>query len=315
MASPIELVKRHPLPFGAMLVALLVFIYVAKRKAASGATTTVGAVTYPGTSDSVQQAQVQAGSAYQLARMQQASEVNAQNFQLALTAQKEAADFQTAQLTAYTSTAQQVNAITAATNLATLAAGTQNLSIQTQAQVSLAQTAAQLEAQEANDSLALDQAKISAATAVSTAQIGARRDVSIASLAASTQKSITDSNNTALVDLGAIAANTQTTVAGYGRDVALKSIQSTEDLTKLQMNNVAKVDQKVLDLIASGQLNKGGAGGANQIAALAAATGQPAIAFPAYGTATASLSGGNSVAGIISSLGSAVKAGASAIFS
>jgi hypothetical protein len=296
-----QFVKSHPWMLGALIFGILALFLISKNKA-TGATTSIAST---GVSADYLQSQVAAGSALQLANMQAVSQINSDNFQLALEAQKEAADFQMAQLQGTVSTTQQVNYLTST-------AGVQSQAIQTQAVVSQQQIQASLDAQLSADALALDQTKINAARDVSTASISAGRDVSIASISADAQKAISANTTAAYVDLGALAANSQTVVAQYGRDVALASIQGQVDLATQQMDNNAKVDQGILDLISKNQINKGGAGGANQIAAIAAITNQPSIAFPAYGTATASLSGGNSIGGIISSIGQAVKTGASA---
>jgi hypothetical protein len=298
----VQFISQHKYMVGALaLGGLLLFVLL--RKKASGAQTTTAGVQMAGLPANVQQAQVQAGAAIQTAQLQASQQVNNERFQLALEAQKEAADYATAQLNAATSTAQQVNAIQGAQNLSTIQAGVQNNAISTQALVNQEMVQASYDTQLSNNATAIQRDQIAAATTIGTAQIEAGKVTTVAQVAAAMQTDIARTQAQAAVDLGALDATTQTVVAGYGRDVALAQI----DKQKMIADSVA-------GLVRSGQLNKGGAGGANQIAAIAALTGTPQIASSAYGTATASLSGGNSIAGIIGSIGQAVKTGASAFF-
>ncbi len=301
MALNFTFVKEHPYALGGLLLGGLL-LFALLRSKASGAVTTTASAQSAGLPASVQQSYIQAGSALQLATLQQQQAAQDQQFQLALEAQKEAA-----------STQQQVNAIQGAQNIATIQAGVETDAISTQAEVINHQTQAGLDTQLSHDALALSQSQIDAATSLGSAQIQAGQAVSLAQIAADRDQSIARTTTTAAVDLGALAANTQTVVAGYGRDVALAQIQGGVSLAEMQLQNQNDANKTILDLLKSGQLNKGGEGGANQLAAIASIKNQPTIAQAAYGTATASLSGGNSIGGIIGSLGDAMSKYASAV--
>ncbi len=301
MAMNFTFVKEHPYAIGGLLLGGFL-LFVLLRSKASAAVTTTGSAQSAGLPASVVQSQLEAGAAIQTAQLQQAQQVNDENFQLALAAQKNAADYATAQLNAQTSTAQQVNAITGSTNIATIQAGVQNNAISTQASVINEQTQTGLQAALAGDQLQLSADQLQQAAAMGTAQINANQNVSLAQIAADRDTAIANTTATAQVDLGALAANTQTTVAQIGGQVAMAQIQGGVSVAQMQLQNQSQENQRILDLVKSGQLNKGGEGGANQLAAIAAATGQPSIAGSAYGTATASLSDGNSTGGILNSI-------------
>ena len=309
-----EIVKEHPYAVaGVVLVGgLVLYLYWTHNSNQSASTTNNGTAVYgtPTVDPSVQTAEINAAASLQASQNAVNAQTAQNNFQLMSDAQSQAASLQLAQLQAQASTTQQVNSIQGQQNLASLQATAsttqQTNSIQGQevlagiqatldsqnisSQQSMfdAQLSANTASQQANDSLALNEATLAQNTALQVVQANAAQNVALANINAS---------------------------------VATAPIQASVDIANLQAQlqgqviaNNATSTQQAIALIQSGQLNKGGAGGANQVAILGTVLGAPGISGPAYSTATASLTGGNSQAGIISSIGGAASNVLSSLF-
>jgi hypothetical protein len=263
--------------------ALVLFLYW--RSSNSAATSTTVA-TSSGVDPQVQATEVQAAGQIQLAQQQTTAQANQYQFQLAAITASAAASAQLATLQNQATVAAQANTLTAQQNLAKIQADVQSQSIGAQEHVQLAQVDAATAATQANDAAAVTENTLADQLALGVAQAQSAANVSVAGINADLQKTILTTNVGAqlhLADLQAgLQANQQTLQAG--------------------------ITDKTIGLIQSGQLNKGGAGGANQVAVLGAILGAPGIAYPAYQTATASFSGGNSIGGILAGAGGLAQA-------
>lgn len=138
-------------------------------------------------------------------------------------------------------------------------------------------------------------------------------------------KALVNSNATQLAGYGlqsqvannqiAALENIAIATSGDAAKVQTSAITAQQQLLAQQLSNQATVAADTYRLVSSGQLNKGGSGGTNQVAAWnaavnpsSAASGNAASATVAYGQATSS-----QIAGIITAIGGAVKNGLSAV--
>lgn len=314
-----QTIAKHPFITGGAIIGVGLLFILLHASGSSGTSAATGTVASSGPSDAVQIAGIQAGTALQQQQNQISQQTSQQNFQLTGQAQQLQAGLQAAQLQtqAQTSTTlsgdqqfqlgttqltdqtaiqgatiaaaieqlkistgattqQQLNAETAQQNLATIAANnsttlnsqnqqTQQLQISTQAQVAQGQTAAALAMQQNATATELALSQNNNATQLSFAALQASQIINGQNVAGSV--ATTQSNNQTAVQQNYI--NTTGTLAAAG------------------LNAQATQNASILSLIQSGQLNKGGTGGANQIVALGAVTGQPNFGASAESAAAA----------------------------
>ncbi len=280
-------VTEHPLVTGAVVIGGGLGLYLVLHRGASGTDSTSAAgssIAYRGPSDQVQAAAIQAGTQIQLAQAAVLSQNN--TAQYALASQTVATQGQLdlavigqqsdqnklleqlaeAQLVSNTAITTQANAITGATNIAQIDAITQRQGISAQQTIGLAQIDASLAGLRDTN-----------AAGVQVAQIGAAGTLGLAQIQAGT-------------DMAAISAKLQayTLQTQLQHDVIAGTVEINQDQLSLlsqQLTQRQGLQQSVVSLLQSGQINKGGEGGANQVSVLGGLLGTPGIGTSAQQTA------------------------------
>ncbi len=125
-------------------------------------------------------------------------------------------------------------------------------------------------------------------------------------------------NNSTAVTLRTIDAGVANNASNNKTAVDLLTVKTQGDIATTYINTAGNVaasnaaakaanDAKLLSLLQSGQLNKGGEGGTNQVAAIAALYNQPSIAGAAYGTQAVN-DQSNGIGAILSGIGKVASA-------
>jgi hypothetical protein len=126
--------------------------------------------------------------------------------------------------------------------------------------------------------------------------------VDLAKIAADQSVAITQSNNA--LTYGVTNSNNALAAVGLAtnayRDVNITGINAAKDITLTDLQLTHDINSQIIQGINQRVYNLGGAGGANQVAALAAFTGQPSVAATAQAGQV-----GNSPGAIITSIGNA----------
>jgi hypothetical protein len=159
-------------------------------------------------------------------------------------------------------------------------------------------------------------------TTLGLAQVAGARDVGLAQIAGARDVAITQSNNALVLGVNTNATN----LAGYGiqaqvvnnqtaalTQIALAQTSAAQAVQSQYLSNQAQAlaNQSQLmgetySLEASGQFNKGGEGGVNQVAAWGALTNPGSAAAGDAAAAATAAASANQVSNIISSIGRAV---------
>lgn len=176
----------------------------------------------------------------------------------------------------------------------------------TPADASFLQTQAGLQAAAAGNATAVDIAQIQSNTQI--AAINASQNIANTQTAA--QVEATTAGYTTAEDLANIQSSTVQNLATTqsATELGIAGIQGQTYQTAIQANqtlaeNQQALAQNAIDLIQSGQFNKGGSGGVNQIAALGVAFGQPAVGVAGVQQAgNVAVSGNNLAASVTKSL-------------
>lgn len=322
-----QTIAKHPFITGGAIIGVGLLFILLYSSSSSSSTAATGTDVAAGPDDAVQIASLQAGTALQQQQNQITQQTSQQNFQLAGQAQQLQASLQATQLQTSTQlsgdqqlqlgttqlsdqtaiqgatiaaqiqqlqissqadTAQQLNAETAQQNLATIAANnsttlnaqnqqTQQLQISTQGQVAQGQTAEALAAQQN-----------ATATELALSQNNNATQLGLASL----QTSQIINGQNATLALGLTQSNNQTSVQN-------NYINTQGSLASAALTAQTNTNNSVLNLLQSGQLNKGGTGGANQVSILGAVLGQPSIGSSAQSAAAATNVSSNQLIGTL----------------
>lgn len=328
-------IAKHPFITGAAIIGVgLLFLLL--HSAGGGSSAPAGGAA-PGPNPNVQIAGIQAGTALQSQSNAITQQTNQNNYQLMAQAQQLqasltatqlqnqtqlslgtqslgnealkinsdtavqgaaiAAQIEQLRLTTAASVAEQANALTTQQNIAQIAANTQvtlnsqnqqtqQLQIGTQAQTAIAQTqAAQAIAESANNAAVT---------------INQQNNATVLGQAALQTQQVINGQN--------VAGTVATTISNNQTSVENNYITTSGTVAQAGITAQQQQNNSIINLIQSGQLNKGGAGGANQVSVLGAITGYPQIGAPAQQTAqTGSLSTASIISSIATGAGSIFK--------
>lgn len=311
--SLLDTIKEHPLPAAGIGLAVFVVVYFATRSSGSPATSYIPVSTGP--SDAVQEASIAASvqqSANNSAAQQSAQALQA-NYNLGVL-QLQSND-QAALIGAQVSNTQTSASEDIAMQQLKTQESISNTGVAAQEDVALAGYQTQSDINKQNQSTQQLQIQTSADTAQQQLQAetsmyntGALLQSSLAQTAAGVingQTSATLQTNLAQLALSGQESSEQTqldtTAINDQTNLNSQYLNELGDQSTQYLSNQQTTLSSIEGLISSGTLNKGGEGGANQIAALQLLQGATPNPYP---TATASLSGGNTPGGIVQSLSS-----------
>jgi len=295
-------VREHPLLTGGLLIAIVVLFVVIKNRSRGGSqvisTGPSEGLQAAGLSAQVQQNQAQIAASLHLSDLNAAMAAHDRDAQLQL--QIAGIQKDVALSSILTNAHVDMSRVDAATQIAQIQ--TKGQTDQTQAVVNgqIVTTGIQAGVQQHQFDVALAAQKDIDAASIQTTQIGADRDVTIANTAGQTAIQIANTNAGRDVSVATIAGTTATTLSAQeaqrqtdlARIVAPVVIHGIDTQAEVynnligtqgqveqnRINTMGLIDQQTLQLIRSGQLNKGGSGGLNQVSALSLIYGAPQVA-------------------------------------
>lgn len=314
MSGIFDWIKEHPLPAALGGIVLFIIVYVVTRGSSGSSAATSYIPVQTGPSDAVQEASIAASvqqASINAASAQQANQLQGQYNLGVLQLQSDAQNT----LVAAQATNLQTND-SEAIALAQLQTQQSIANTGVEAQVNVADTAASTQADinQQNQKTQQIQIQTSAQTAAqqlasetSMYNTGANLQASLAQTAASVINNQTSATlQTNLAGIGEqnnannLNAGIETTAINDQTNLNSQYLTEQSTLATTAQANNQSVLQYEENAISSGVFNKGGAGGANQVAAFeSVVTGASQNPYP---TATASVSGGNSPGGIINSI-------------
>lgn len=298
-------VREHPILTGSGIIAVIVLIFVLRRSGGSGTQ-----VISSGPSEALQAAGLQANVAQQ--QMQTAANVQLSGLNAAVAAheldaqtQLKIAEDQKQIALAQILTGGQVDL--AKTDAATSIAQAQikGQTDQTQAVVSGQVSVAGIQAgvQQHQFDVALQAQKDIDKTQLQTTALTTSAATDVATVNATAAQKIAETQGATATNLATIQGGVMTHGIDTQAAVYNNLITTQGSVATTQLNTQDTIDQQVFDLLRSGQINKGGEGGQNQVAVLDTLFGNyTGSATASAGAATQGVAGAGMITGIVGSI-------------